>query len=344
MIYDVSRGLSAVKRSRIHASLVLRQKKVATPPWRIVKNKSIPIQVLRWIFAAALAACTVILSTSAGNAQAFSPDLTRSRPEPSSATYDCYPFFPHSDQYLSTISALERYLERYGSGASYWQSIISEDDFLNRLEEARKQVAITPIARGQFVPLSLQWPIVLYTNCQMLNASIKMRPSESYRYLEWLETQYEERISKPASPTNAVVPPNGTCVMDAPLPITVIRMWLAWNIFNNRLYERAEILAQRVEDATSSFAQQLEAKLGRVPMPQHGPNYEKEKCEVLQHGPLNDAAAAAWVEAMSFYCTGRDSKAGVVLTRLRSLYHEGRVYDPAGDQFWPPAETAEGCP
>jgi hypothetical protein len=347
MIHDVLHGVSAVKRSRIHPSLVPRPNNIASPLWRSAKNKSISNRVLQWISAVALAAWTVLqpLCASPANGQAFKPDPARSKPEPSFATYDCHPFFPNPDQkYLPKINAVRISLEgRHGSGVNYWQGIESEDALLDRLQEGREASKL-PTFRGD-IPMSdlLQWEVVLYTHCRMLNDSIKMKPADSSRYLEWLEAQYERQISNTGPQTNAVDASNGTCAMDAPLPPSVIKMWLAWNIFKNRLYGIAEKLAQGVEEDTSSDAQQLESTLGPVPSPQPGPNYEKEKCEVLGHGPLNDAAAAAWVEAMSFYCTGRDSEADVVLARLRSLYHEGQVYNRR-NFFWRPAETYKSCP
>ncbi len=318
-------------------SLLLRPDAIASRLWRRSGSQSISKQVLRWIAAVTLGVCMVLQPLRASLGQAFTPDPSRSKPEPIYARYDCSPFFPRSDQHLAEINTVRTSLEnKYGSGEAYWQGIRSQQDLLNRLQEG---LAPVPITHGQVIlPISL----VLYMHCRMLNDS-KMRPSKSYIFLEWLEDQYEQ-ISKTGRPTNDAS--DGTCAMDAPLPQSAIEMWLAWNIFNNRLYGISEDLATGVENATSAGARDMERKLGPVPMPQRGPNYETEKCEVLRHGPLNDAAAAAWVEAMSFYCTHQDESAGPVFDRLKSQYSKAWVYNPSEESFWAPADPGaiKKCP
>lgn len=291
------------------------------------------MRMLRLLAVVALAACAATQSLPA-RGQGFVPDPRRSAPVPDSATYDCFPFFPDSDGHAQDIAAVQHFLEqKHGAGLAYWQGITLQQDMLMRLNEGRVPSSTKPI--------TLQWEITLYAHCQMLNDSM-MPPGTSYRYIEWLEDQYEKTIS--IFPANA-----GTvqqCQMGAPLTQRAIRMWLAWNLFNNRLYGEAEKLAEDIEKNTRSTAEHLQRTLGAVPILQPASNYQKQICQVLGHGPLNDAAAALWVKAMSFYCTGQDPMADSIFAELRSRYSKGRVYDRSNGWFWDPADpgTDKTCP
>jgi hypothetical protein len=312
--------------------------------------------MLKLLSVIALSACTATL-TQPVYGEGFTPKPDRSLPAPNFATYDCFPFFPDSNGYSQTISAVQIYLEQsHGSGLAYWGSIRSRDDMLSRLNDGRTLRDspagwLSPGVAGRSelgkvraeisaMSAALQWNITLYTHCKMLNES-RLSPGKSHEYFEWLEERYDNTISTITNQT--------ACSAAAPLSGSVVRMWLAWNLYRNRLYEDAKWSTERVEKDSRSDAEKLEMTLGDVPIPKKfDPNYQVEKCEVLSHGPLNDAAAALWVRAMSYYCTGQDSLTESAFADLTRKYAKGLIYDRLHDWFWRPADHTdprlESCP
>jgi len=134
---------------------------------------------------------------------------------------------------------------------------------------------------------------------------------------------------------------NGLCLVWSIVPMCLAQhpsLQPAWEAFNKPDYREAAKHADKCIDDYAFSAAKMEADLeaNRVPAPPTGAVGAEQKKEILERGPLNDAAAC-------YFIKGRSAQKLDSIKQARQAYTAGcklkyaRIWDPHG-WFWSPVD------
>lgn len=125
-------------------------------------------------------------------------------------------------------------------------------------------------------------------------------------------------------------------------PRNVRLMTEVWGAFERREYAEAAKLATALIEDFEPMASYRQHQLLETEAPGHptGVVVGEDKEKIFRLGVLNDVAAAWWLKARAYYLMGDKQKAIEAYEKVIQYPH-ARVYDPAYDGFWSPAEDAK---
>jgi len=114
----------------------------------------------------------------------------------------------------------------------------------------------------------------------------------------------------------------------------------AWEAFNKGNYADAITAADKCIDEFAPAAKKTQSSLeGEKASVPNGKVTDEEKAKIFANGPLNDVATCWFIKGRSSEKLKHldDAKDGYKSTMK---YTYGRTWDPDGQFFWSPAETA----
>ncbi len=118
-------------------------------------------------------------------------------------------------------------------------------------------------------------------------------------------------------------------------------MKAAFDEFNRLEYDQAITKANDCIEKFKSGADSLQASLETEQRPMYptGTIVGSQRQEVFDNGMLNAVAGCYWIKARSYHAKGNLEQAKETYL-ITTQYTYARIYDPAGDFFWSPADDA----
>ncbi len=116
----------------------------------------------------------------------------------------------------------------------------------------------------------------------------------------------------------------------------------AWNAFNKKDYQSSLEKAKEciIEFKTDAKLEENKFIENNIPEPPIGKVGPEEKKEILRRGLLNDVATCWYIIGKCEWKLNNLNKA-ISAFDSATVFQNARIYDPASDAFWSPAQKAQ---